>query len=83
MDNSQLLAAEGRSDRNVESVLDDIIQIVKRQNQLESSQENEDCIGLLEKYKQLEKLKNQLDGRFLFEYDRGIETRLKEVRIDI
>ncbi len=83
MDNAQLLAAEGRSDRNVESVLDDIIQIIKRQNQSESSKENEDRIGLLEKYKQLEKLKNQLDGRFLFEYDRGIETRLKEVRIDI
>lgn len=83
MDNSQLVVADSPNDRNVKSVLDDIIQIIRRQDQSESSQENEDRIGLLEKYKRLEELKNKLDGRFLFEYDEGIETRLKEVRIDI
>lgn len=83
MDNSQLLEAESPSDRNVKSVLDDIIQIIRRQDQSESSQENEDRIGLLEKYKRLEELKNKLDGRFLFEYDEGIETLLREVRIEV
>ena len=87
MDNSQLVVADSHSDRNVESVLDDIIQMIKRKGQSESNQVNkitdEDRIGLLEKYKQLEALKNRFDGRFLFEYDQGIETLLKEVRIDV
>lgn len=85
MDNSQLLVADGPNDRNVESVLDAIIQI-KREGQTESSQTteitDEDRIALLEKYKELETLKNRLNGRFLFEYDKGIKRLLKEVCID-
>lgn len=83
MDNSKLLPEKSHNDRNVKSVLDDIIQIIKRQDQSGSSQANEDCIGLLEKYKRLEELKNHLNGRLLFEYDEGIETLLREVRIDV
>lgn len=85
MDNSQLLAADSdqrHNDRKLESVLDDIIQM-KRQNQPEESQvteiTNEDRIAQLEKYRQLERLKNQRKGRVLFEYDEGLETHLKEV----
>lgn len=85
MDNSQLLAADSdqrHNDRKLERVLDDIIQM-KRQNQPENSQvteiTNEDRIAQLEKYRRLEKLKNELKGRVLFEYDKGLETLLKEV----
>ncbi len=84
MDNSSGLAAkmeEQQHDSDIVKLIDSIIQIKHRQQDRDVPVNVTEAqrIELLNNYFQLEELKEKLNGKFLFEYDDGLDTFVKEV----
>ena len=85
MDNSPILAADMEEQQSARSILcqliDSIIEVKQKQHdqEVKSTITEAQRIKLLENYLQLETLKGELNGKFLLEYDEGLDTHVKEV----
>ncbi|MGD1866159.1 MAG: hypothetical protein ACFB0D_16545 [Phormidesmis sp.] len=85
MDNSPALAANMEGQRSASdpvcNLIDSIIEVKCRQQNPEVKVRvtEEQRIKLLKNYLQLETLKEERNGKFLFEYDQGLDTFVEEV----